>query len=55
MLYDVRGREVAVLHEGALGSGPQQIAVDASSLSPGVYLLRATTPEGTASLRLVRR
>ena len=42
-LYDVLGRQVATLAEGALGAGRHEAAIDVRSLSPGTYVLRLTT------------
>ena len=40
-LYDVLGRRVRTLHDGQVSGGqPQQVSVDASSLSSGVYFVR---------------
>lgn len=52
VLYDVLGREVALLHEGALGRGRHEIQFDASDLPAGVYVLRLRTAEA-AIARLV--
>lgn len=41
LLSDVLGREVAVLHRGRLAGGRHAYAVDARSLAPGVYVVRA--------------
>lgn len=38
--YDVRGREVAVLTEGARAAGPHAARLDVRGLTPGVYVLR---------------
>jgi photosystem II stability/assembly factor-like uncharacterized protein len=40
-VYDVLGREVAVLHDGPLAAGSHRFAFD-SDLPTGVYLVRAT-------------
>ena len=40
-VYDVAGREVAVLHEGSLSRGPEQLVLS-EGLSSGVYVVRAT-------------
>ena len=40
-VYDVLGREVAVLHAGPLAAGSHRLAFD-SALPTGVYLVRAT-------------
>jgi predicted outer membrane repeat protein len=41
-LYDVLGREVAVLHDGPLAAGSHRLAFDGADLPTGVYLVRAT-------------
>ena len=38
-VFDVLGRQVAVLAEGERASGEHEAALDASRLAPGVYLL----------------
>jgi hypothetical protein len=40
-LYDVLGREVALLHDGALSAGPHALALSAA-LPPGVYVVRVS-------------
>jgi len=50
-LYDVLGREVAVLHDGEQASGRHEATLDAGSLAPGAYLVRLTAGDAT----LVRR
>ena len=49
-LYDVLGREVAVLHDGPLAPGSHRLAFD-GDLPAGVYLVRATG----AGLRAAQR
>ncbi len=39
-VLDLRGREVAVLHDGRLGAGSQRILWNAGSLPSGLYLYR---------------
>lgn len=39
-VYDVLGREVAMLHDGDQGVGPHEARFAADGLSPGVYLVR---------------
>jgi hypothetical protein len=41
-VYDVLGREVAVLAEGVAAAGLHEAALDTSALAPGVYVLRLT-------------
>ena len=47
VLFDVLGREVAVLHDGPLGTGSHRLALDGRRLPSGVYLVRV---EGATSL-----
>lgn len=57
VLYDVLGRQVRVLHDGAVAAGQdQRITVDAGSLPSGAYVVRAEgeTASATRSLLLVR-
>lgn len=56
-VVDVRGREVAVLDQGARGAGVHDVWLDAADLPPGVYLVRLTAdgvPAGSASVTVVR-
>lgn len=39
-VYDLLGREVAVLVEGAMAAGVHEVTFDAGALSTGVYLIR---------------
>jgi hypothetical protein len=50
-VYDVLGREVAVLHDGPLGAGAHTLTLGAV-LPAGVYVVRAGTDEGAAAVRL---
>jgi len=50
-VYDVLGREVAVLHEGSLASGSHRLAFD-GELPTGVYLVRATSDGVCAAQRV---
>lgn len=55
-VYDVRGREVAVVHDGPTADG-QRLMVETAGLAPGVYRVRATAASGasaTAPLTVVR-
>ena len=42
-VYDVLGREVAVLHDGPLAAGEHAFAFDGRGLPSGVYVVRATS------------
>ncbi len=43
VVYDVRGREVAVLTDGMMEAGQHTVTFDAASLPSGVYVYRLTT------------
>ena len=51
-VYDVLGREVAVLAEGVLAAGRHTLALAAGGLVPGVYVVRAVGPTGSATRRI---
>lgn len=51
-LYDVTGREIATLAEGALGAGRTPFALDAQQLPAGVYVLRVAADGQVATRRL---
>ena len=51
-VFDVLGRRVATLHDGALAAGAHPFAVPA--LPAGVYVVRARTAAATATLRVTR-
>lgn len=51
-LYDVLGRQVAVLAEGELGAGAHDVAIGAERLVPGVYLVRVTAGRASAVRRI---
>jgi hypothetical protein len=52
-VYDAMGRRVATLHEGPLtAQTTHTLAFDAAGLASGVYLVRVTSPHGTATRRV---
>ncbi len=51
-VHDLRGREVAVLAAGAQPAGTGEILWLPRELPSGCYLLRFTTPEGSAALKV---
>lgn len=51
-VYDVLGREVAVLYEGSLAAGTHKLAFDGDALPTGVYVVRATGDGMHATQRL---
>jgi uncharacterized protein YfaS (alpha-2-macroglobulin family) len=51
--YDLTGRSVAVLQSGEMAGGGHSFRWNLpSGIVNGVYLLRATTPTGTATTRM---
>lgn len=51
-VYDILGREVAVLVDGGMPAGTHSVAFDATGLASGVYLVRLTTQIGTDQIRI---
>jgi hypothetical protein len=51
-LYDVRGRRVAVVHDGTVPAGEYRFMVDATELPTGTYFLHATGTQHEATRRL---
>ncbi|HYE95177.1 MAG TPA: FlgD immunoglobulin-like domain containing protein, partial [Rubricoccaceae bacterium] len=50
--FDVLGRRVATLHDGALGAGPHTFSFDGRSLPPGAYVVRLTADGASAARRV---
>ena len=51
-VFDVLGRSVMTLVDGDLRAGTRSLQLDASALSPGVYVLRAQTESETSTHHL---
>ena len=51
-VYDVLGREVAVLASGAMASGDHEAVLSGTTLRSGVYLLRLTAGDASAVSRV---
>lgn len=51
-VYDILGRRVARLHDGPLATGTHPFALDAAALTAGLYIVRASSPSGTATRRV---
>lgn len=52
-VYDILGREVAVLVNGQQGAGYHQVTFDATGLSSGTYVYRLETPPGVVSRKMM--
>lgn len=53
VVYDLLGREVAVLHDGRLEKGRQTLSMSGSDWAAGSYMLRLVTEDGVQSTPLV--
>ena len=53
VVYDVLGREVAVLLDGPVAAAHHEVALDGSGLPSGTYLVRMTTEGGFAQTQRV--
>jgi hypothetical protein len=53
VVYDLLGREVAVLVDERKSPGTYEVSFDANGLASGVYICRLTTGESTQSLKMV--
>ncbi|MEP0548849.1 MAG: T9SS type A sorting domain-containing protein [Rhodothermales bacterium] len=51
-VYDVLGREVAVLHEGVQTAGEHEATFDAAGLPSGLYVVRLTVGDQTLARRV---
>jgi hypothetical protein len=51
-VYDLLGREVAVLLDGTCAAGARSLAFDAAALASGVYFARLETAAGSQTLKL---
>ena len=51
-VLDVLGREVAVLADGPRAAGPHEVALNASRLAPGVYVVRLAAGRSVSSRML---
>jgi hypothetical protein len=54
VVYDVLGREVAVLHDGAVGTEEVRVSFDAAMLPAGTYVVRMTEGGVTHAVRVTR-
>ena len=51
-LYDMLGRQVAIVAEGSFGAGESSAQVQTSALPSGVYVLRLEAENGSATRQL---
>ncbi len=51
-VYDMLGREVAVLVDGVMSAGSHQVSFDGSGLASGIYLVRLTSGSETHMMRM---
>ena len=54
-VYDVLGREVALLHEGRLAAGEHRFMLESRALPAGLYLVRAEVQTASSAPVLTRR
>ena len=52
-LYDLQGRQVAAFPATDLEAGRYSLPIDASRLTPGVYLLTARAVDGAGAVRRI--
>jgi hypothetical protein len=52
-VYDILGREVAVLADGSFAAGWHQVRFDAAGLATGMYLYRIQTGATVITKRMV--
>ena len=52
-VYNLTGKEIALLHEGVLSKGVHQFTFDASGLSSGVYLYQIITPLSSQTRKMI--
>ncbi len=51
-VFDITGRQVALLQQGRLSAGRHTFTYDASALASGIYILRLETPVGTLNRKM---
>jgi hypothetical protein len=52
-VYDVLGRRLLRVHDGALPAGRHELPIETVGWAPGVYFARLTTPTAAQSHRMV--
>jgi hypothetical protein len=52
-VYNLAGKEIAILHKGVLSKGIHQFEFDGSGLSSGLYFYQITTPLSTQTRKMI--
>jgi len=52
-VYNLAGREIAILHEGYLSKGVHQFTFDAEGFPSGVYIYQITTPVSSQTRKMI--
>ncbi len=52
-VYNLAGKEVAILHKGFLSSGMYQYQFDATGLPSGIYIYQVTTPISSQTRKMI--
>ena len=52
-IFDLAGKEVAVLHEGFLSTGSYKFKFDATGLTSGIYLYQVKTPVSSLTQKMI--
>ncbi len=53
LIYDLSGREVAVLHKGDIEAGVHSATWNASLMAAGVYICNLSGPAHTSSTKII--
>ncbi len=52
-IYDITGRQVMVAANSIMSEGMNQVSIDTSDLTTGIYFARLTTENTSATTRMV--
>lgn len=52
-IYDVLGRKMIEVHDGAMAAGRHRMPIDGANWPPGVYFARVDTPNGVTTHRMI--
>ena len=53
IVYNLEGKEIALLHNGFLSSGVHKFDFNGSELPSGIYLYKVSTPQFTQSKKMI--